>query len=137
MRARGWWRLRNVDGDPLQPKMQGTDRDTLNFRLDLGAQIIAVVPQPVQREIDPETKEFVRLTQARNQIEIYFNHDELNPASAANVEFYQLIHTNGTVSNLDDEMHTPISVEYDRGNRQGHADVSRPTSEVGPTNRGN
>ncbi len=105
--------LRNVEGDSLQPKVQGTDRDTLNFRLDLGAQIIAVVPQPVQREIDPETKEFVKLSQARNQIEIYFNHDELDPASAANVNFYQLIHTNGTVSNLDDETYTPISVVYD------------------------
>ena len=105
--------LRNVAGDPLQPKIQGSDRDTIGFELDLGAQIVAVVPQPVLREIDPQTKDFVRLSQARNQIEVYFNNDNLNAESASNVNFYQLIYTNDTVSNLDDEPHTPIRVDYD------------------------
>ena len=64
MWGRGWWLLRNMGGDPLQPKIQGSDRDTVGFELDLGAQIIAVVPQPVRREIDPRTNAFVTLTQA-------------------------------------------------------------------------
>ena len=53
------------------------------------------------------------VTQARNQIEVYFNNDDLNEASAETVTFYQLIDTKGTVSNLDDAMHNPASVAYD------------------------
>jgi hypothetical protein len=39
--------LRNVRNVALQPRVAGDDRDTMDFRLNLGAQIISVVPQPV------------------------------------------------------------------------------------------
>ncbi len=105
--------LRNEDGDAFQPQFPGTDRDSLRFELDLGAQVLAIVPQPVTTNTNPVTHEFVSLSQARNQIEVYFTDDDLDPNSASNPAFYQLIFTNGTVSNLDDEVFLPVSVNYD------------------------
>jgi hypothetical protein len=43
---RGVIGLRNIDGILLEPRVPGTDRDTIDFRLELGAQIVSVVPQP-------------------------------------------------------------------------------------------
>jgi hypothetical protein len=53
------------------------------------------------------------IVQRRDQIIVYLNDDDLDPASAANVNFYQLIFTNDTVSNLDDVHHIPTSAVYD------------------------
>ncbi|MCA9214497.1 MAG: pre-peptidase C-terminal domain-containing protein, partial [Planctomycetales bacterium] len=78
---------------------------SMRFRLDLGAKIVAVVPQPV----DP-----VSGTQARDQIVVYFNNDDLNQSSAQDPGFYKLIHTNDTATNTDDRgTHSPIKVQYD------------------------
>ena len=79
---------------------------TFDFELDLGARIIAVDPQPVTRSANGT------LTQARNQIVVYFNADTLNESSAENPNFYQLIYTNETVTSLDDVVHKPSSVVY-------------------------
>ncbi len=80
---------------------------TVNFELDLGPQIVAVVPQPISRVGGV-------LQQARNEIEVYFNDDDLNVASAQNAAFYQLIRTRKTADNLDDgATFNPISVVYD------------------------
>ncbi len=35
--------IRNTAGDRLTPRLAGTDRDVFNFRLQLGAQVVAVV----------------------------------------------------------------------------------------------
>ncbi|MBT7256111.1 MAG: tandem-95 repeat protein [Planctomycetaceae bacterium] len=98
----------------------GIDQFVL-FELDLGAQVIAVVPQPVVRQTDGS------LVQNRNQIVVYFNADDLNPASAENTNFYQLIYTgagsNGgggntgeanhpTLSNVDDVVISPQTAVY-------------------------
>ncbi|MFM9117245.1 MAG: hypothetical protein ACKOU6_13910, partial [Planctomycetota bacterium] len=56
-----------------------------DFELDLGAQVIAVVPQPIDRSTAGT------LSQRRNQIDVYFNNDNLNVASATNPQFYKLI----------------------------------------------
>ena len=78
---------------------------SMHFRLDLGAKIVAVVPQPV----DAETG-----TQARDQIVVYFNNDDLDPSSAEDPGFYKLVNTNDTVTNTDDGgVHSPIDVDYD------------------------
>ncbi len=53
------------------------------------------------------------LAQARDQIEVYFNNDDLNPASAGNPAFYSLVFTNETVENTDDQIINPTSVTYD------------------------
>ncbi len=71
----------NAAGDAFN---NGVDQ-AIQFELDLGAQIVAAVPQPIARN--------GVLTQNRNQVVVYFNNDALNPASAQNPTFYQLIDT--------------------------------------------
>jgi hypothetical protein len=83
---------------------------TFDFELDLGARIVAVDPQPVSRNLNGD------LVQARNQIVLYFNDDDLNVVSAQTVSRYQLIYTNETVSSLDDVVHTPSSAVYSAAN---------------------
>ncbi|MCA9141608.1 MAG: pre-peptidase C-terminal domain-containing protein, partial [Planctomycetales bacterium] len=92
-------------------------KDTIEFTLDLGAQVVAVVPQPITR------LNTGAISQARNQIEVYFNDDDLfvenddlgNPTarSAENPDFYQLIFTASSVRNTDDVVVKPIDVAYD------------------------
>lgn len=101
--------IRSTSGEALN----AGDSDTVfDFTLDLGARIIAIDPQPVTR--DENTGE---ISQARNQIVLYFNDDNLLPASAETLSFYQLIQTNNTVSNLDDNNGgpaiNPIIAAYD------------------------
>jgi len=43
--------LRNTQGEAFTPHQAGQDRDAIDFELDLGAQIVSVVPQPVTRKI--------------------------------------------------------------------------------------
>lgn len=89
--------------------LDGADA-TLDFELDLGAHVVAVVPQPVTRVAGA-------LTQAANQIEVYFNNDDLVDTSAVaeNPAFYQLIDTKGTAATTDDTISLPTSVSYDAG----------------------
>lgn len=102
-------------GDLFMPTVEGTRKDTIEFRLDLGPQVTSVVPQPVVRSGSA-------LTQLRDTIVVYFDGDKLlveNDAtgaptsqSAENPEFYQLIFTDDTVRNTDDQFFLPQSVEY-------------------------
>ena len=101
------------DADPNSPGIQDFEQI---FRLDLGAQVTAVVPQPIERGPDGT------LTQHRNQIVVYFNDDPLSQDSAERPEFYQLRFTGhtdefdsdfDTVNDLDDVIHLPESVSYD------------------------
>jgi len=95
--------LRNLVGAPFN---DGAD-DAREFKLNLGAQVVAVVPQPVERVGD-------QLRQRRDQIVVYFNNDDLldTAASAENPDFYQLIFTNETVTNTDDVVHHPVAIDY-------------------------
>lgn len=83
--------------------------DSFDFSLDLGARIIAVDPQPVTRDSNGN------LQQARNQIVLYFNEDDLDPTAAEDERLYQLIATRETVSNLDDDFALPTTATYDAG----------------------
>ena len=114
---RGVIGLRNIDGILLEPRVPGTDRDTIDFRLELGAQIVSVVPQPLQKTGNT-------WTQQTSVIEVFFNEDDLWPVavtstgspsdpSVVNRQFYQLHLTNNTVRNTDDTVFNPISVSYD------------------------
>jgi hypothetical protein len=94
--------LRNTGNEAFN---SGADRQ-VGFELDLGAQVIAVVPQPVVRVGSA-------WQQRRDQIEVYFNDDNLDPALASNVKYYKLIFTNNTVSNTDDATVLPTSAVYD------------------------
>ncbi len=78
------------------------------FSLDLGAQVVSIVPQPVTRNTQTG-----KLSQAVNQIDVYFNaNDPLNQDSATKKEFYELIRTQGTTTTTDDTVINPISVTY-------------------------
>lgn len=104
-----------VPGQLYRPSLAGTRKDTIQFRLDLGPQVTAVVPQPVYRV-------GTALQQQRDTIVVYFDNDKLlvendsqgNPTSRSveNPQFYQLLYTNDTVRNTDDQRFLPQSVRY-------------------------
>ncbi len=117
---RGIVGLRNVgntpgSGDLFMPSVAGTRQNTLDFRLDLGSQVVGVVPQPVIRTP-------TGLQQQRDKIIVYFDNDKLlvendafgNPTarSAENPAFYQLILTQDSVRNTDDLYFLPQTVTY-------------------------
>ncbi len=110
--------IRNSNGDTLRPRKSGTDRDTLFMNLELGAQVVAVVPQPVTRDVNGA------LVQARNQIEVYFNNDDLASSvvtttgavtdpTVVNPSFYKVILNKDTVNPNDDNVIPVQSVTYD------------------------
>jgi hypothetical protein len=94
--------LRDLAGNPFNDG----NNFQLNFTLNLGAKVVAVVPQPVFRQTNGV------LSQGTNMIDVYFNEDKLDPTSAENVNFYQLLLTNNTVSPIDDVLTTPASAVY-------------------------
>ncbi|HTN75285.1 MAG TPA: hypothetical protein VL096_08565, partial [Pirellulaceae bacterium] len=96
--------ITNIANEPFNAGVLGLDK-TVGFELNLGAQVVAVVPQPVDRAGS-------NWTQRTNQIDIYFNNDDLNPTLAQDVSFYKLIFTNDTVSNTDDTSFSPTSAVY-------------------------
>jgi hypothetical protein len=87
---------------------------TVNVRVDLGAFVVGVVPQPVERAASGG------LTQALGQIHVFFNtEDPLNTASAQEPSFYRLYAVN-EATNGDEARGTipssgvrPSSVTYD------------------------
>ncbi len=91
--------LRNISGEPFN---DGID-ESLHFELDLGAQVIAVVQQPVTRDTVTGA-----LTQAADQIVVYFNNDTLDSAAASNPAFFRLIDT------ADGSILFPSTVNYDQ-----------------------
>ncbi|MEZ6135389.1 MAG: tandem-95 repeat protein [Pirellulaceae bacterium] len=109
----------NTDGTPGElfiPTNSGTRKDTIDFRLDLGPQVTAVVPQPVVRNAAGG------LVQQRDTIVVHFDGDKLlventpggqpTAGSAENPEFYQLIFTDDTVRNTDDVRFLPLTAKY-------------------------
>ena len=115
--------LRGVDGSAFGDTTAdgldiGVDFD-LNFELDLGVQVLAVVPQPITRNSVSNG-----LQQRRDQIAVYFNNDDLHPTkiitgqatvnpTVVDPAFYQLIFTRDTVQNTDDVVYRPTSIQYD------------------------
>ncbi|QDV71228.1 Dockerin type I repeat protein [Rosistilla carotiformis] len=110
----------NINGMEIDGVNDSTE--TLYFELELGAQVVAVVPQPIGRNAAGD------LIQNKNQIVVYFNDDDLaatavttssDPAVVATQprvvqpDFYQLILTNETVSGNDDVVVLPTSISYD------------------------
>ncbi|MEZ6091636.1 MAG: hypothetical protein R3C05_27200 [Pirellulaceae bacterium] len=105
-----------VSGLLLEPRNEGARKEVVDFTLDLGAQVSAVVPQPVVRLPDGS------LNQRRNEIVVYFNDDDLfvenladgspSDRSAENPRFYTLIYTEDSASNRDDTEIPPSRVVY-------------------------
>jgi VCBS repeat-containing protein len=79
---------------------------SLQFTLDLGAQVVSVVPEPITRDSSG-------LVQDRNQIVVYFNEDDLDPADAVDPALYRLVDTSATADTADDTVLLPTSVSYD------------------------
>ena len=111
--SQGLTAIRNIDGLPLNPRIAGTDRDTMFFNLELAAQVIAVVPQPIDRGVAPGPGQQSPLVQRFNDIDVYFNNDDLDPVSAIDPTFYQLVLTNDSVNPKDDQRFIPTAVVYD------------------------
>jgi len=113
---RGITGLRNTSGDLFVPRDANTRQDTIEFRIDLGSKVTAVVPQPVVRNTSGV------LEQRRDTIIVYFDNEKLyvendslgNPTagSAENPDFYQLHYTANTVRNTDDITFKPERVTY-------------------------
>lgn len=88
---------------------------TTNFVVDFGAQVTAVVPQPVT---STTTGTNATLSQSPNVIDVYFNNDLLNTASAQNVSNYELINTNNTLVSASQVMYNPTSAVYSATNNE-------------------
>ncbi|MFM7071327.1 MAG: hypothetical protein ACKO38_05975, partial [Planctomycetota bacterium] len=110
--------LRNSAGQVFVPAVAGADRQIVDFKLSLGAQVISVVPQPTVSNSNGT------VSQSLNQIEVFFNNDDLWPTavttgdlapnpSVVNPTFYRLIYTRDTARNTDDVAFSPTSVSYD------------------------
>ena len=106
------------------PFLGGQADEVIEFTIDRGPQVVAVVPQPVTRD------EAGILTQQRDQVHVYFNEDDLNSESAANPEFYQLIFTNDTLVNSDDVIHNPTTVEYDAATDRAVLSFAQPLDQL-------
>ena len=106
---------------PLKSLQGGTFNNaqdyTQNFTLDLGAQIVSVVPQPVSRNASGQ------LTQAgadnvngtaddtTNEVDVYFDTNNPLDSSATNTNYYELIRTTGAGGTST--KFNPSSVTYD------------------------
>lgn len=80
---------------------------SLSFRLDRGAQVVSVVPQPVTRQADGS------LSQATDTIEVHFDDQLLNRSDAEDPGFYRLVDTSATLSEADDVVRLPATATYD------------------------
>lgn len=77
---------------------------TTTFRLDRGAQVVAVVPQPISHS---------PLTQASDEIDVYFDDQPLDPTQVVDPAYYRLVNTAASLSAADDSILLPESVTYD------------------------
>ncbi|HJT30698.1 MAG TPA: hypothetical protein VJ783_01440, partial [Pirellulales bacterium] len=84
-----------------------------DFRLNLGPQVLSVVPQPISPALpDPNNPgKLLPRTEASNEIDVYFN-EALDPTSASNPALYQLIRTKNTSTTADDTVVTPTEAIY-------------------------
>jgi hypothetical protein len=95
--------LRSTTGDPYNDGVT----TTYGFEIELGTRIVGVVPQPI-------TNTGGQLSQARDVIEVYFDrHDPIDPNSAQDPSFYQLLATNDTATTADDASFQPTSVIFE------------------------
>ena len=97
--------LKTVGGDTLAAASRAID-----VRLDLGAYVVSVVPQPT-------TRAGGSLLQNRDQIDVYFNaNDPLNVASAQTPSAYRLFEIDRTTGDAVSPLApvNPSSVTYDQ-----------------------
>ncbi len=109
-------------------------RDSVDFDLELGAQVVSVVPQPVDRIAGV-------LTPQRDVIRVYFNNDDLYPTAittgtvspnptVVDPSFYQLILTSDTVQPNDDQVFAPVSIVYDPASDMAELKFAGPIDQL-------
>ncbi|MEM9643596.1 MAG: hypothetical protein AAF989_01270, partial [Planctomycetota bacterium] len=116
--------LTNVSGEAFQDGVNLSRQ----FRINLGPQVVAVVPEPVRRDPNSGT-----LLPQVGIIEVHFNDDDLSVTSATNPNFYQLIFTGDTANNTDDLPSQPIipnAVTYSSVTNIATLDFGRPLSRI-------
>ncbi|MDA9777982.1 DVUA0089 family protein, partial [Rubripirellula sp.] len=93
----------------------------LRFSVNNAPQVAAVVPNPVRRNSNGT------LVAASNVVEVYFTENIANPTD---INFYELIYTRDTVSNLDDVVIHPTDVTYDSINKVARLEFASDLSSV-------
>ena len=118
----GAFALRGEDGEAFQ---DGTDLTRI-FNINLGPQVVAVVPEPVRRQANGT------LSTETGIIEVHFNDDDLLQSQAVNPDFYQLIFTRDTVDNTDDVIVrlAPGQVSYSNITNIARLNFQRPLSRI-------
>lgn len=92
--------LMNRSGEAFN---EGADQQT-TFSLDRGAQVVSVVPQPISH---------APLSQASDEIVVYFDDQPLDPAKAIDPSYYRLVNTSASLTGSDDTTTLPKTVTYD------------------------
>ncbi|WP_153557697.1 GEVED domain-containing protein [Roseimaritima sediminicola] len=96
----------------------------LQFELDLGPQVLAVVPEPVRRGADG------RLSPDVGVIEVHFNNDRLDATLATDPLFYRLFYSRGTATGNDDVLVTPELVTYNAVTNIARLQFAQPLARV-------
>ena len=98
-------------GTASSPGVEAFSRDGANtfsfdIRINTGPQVIGVVPQPI-------TRNNLSLSQATNQIAVYFDQAEvLDSSSAENTSFYRLFEVNSDSGDDVGSVIVPAQVDY-------------------------
>ena len=132
--------VRNTGGLPLLTRAFDSTPgdltiDSVDFRLQLGARVLAVVPQPVDRLPGGA------LQPRRDLIRIYFNDDDLHPTAVTtgsitpnptvvDPAYYQLIFTNDTIQPGDDQVFFPTSISYDPATDIAQLQFAQPIDQL-------
>lgn len=92
-----------VESLAFNPGAGSGNRQIIDFEIEVGAQVVSVVPTPVDVVQDSAART-VNVTEHPNAIDVYFDSADIFAAgsSIASPAFYQLITTEGTVSTADD-----------------------------------
>lgn len=92
--------LTNRSGEAFE---DGTTHVT-TFELDRGAQVVAVVPQPISQ---------APFSQASDEIVVYFDDQPLDATEVLDPSYYRLVNTGATLQAGDDSVLLPQTVNYD------------------------
>lgn len=98
---------RVVIGDGLKSGADSVRPTSLDIRLDIGAYVVSIVPQPI-------TGSGNALAQARNTVHVLFNaEDPLRVAAAQNTSFYRLVEVGADGNDVAGLPLSPANVAYD------------------------
>ncbi|WP_047814275.1 matrixin family metalloprotease, partial [Rhodopirellula islandica] len=92
--------LQSLAGVPFD----GGNNFETTFRLNRGAQVVAVVPQPIVRTNATQANPKGVLTQQSDTVVVHFDGQLLDVGDAENPAFYRLIDTRATADNSDDQL---------------------------------